>query len=513
MGSPAPEVGDSVVVTANLSALKDAVLAIPDDLDWDAATYTPAVGKSGTVSALDDATASVQLSDTGATVEIPLTCLSPQAPVRPEDVELTATASPPASPQRESSGGGGGNAVFPKGSTVTIQSSLEVVKKEVKRYPDDLEWEESVFRPVLGKKATVVDVTDAIVDVVLVDGGAHISLPMSALHPQKSPQRRAPPQVRAKQAPSGASARPTNLPIVRSAALAPLAVGSLVTVQANKAVLKSMIGFFPDDLEWDEGSMADAAGKTAEVVGVDGEFLDVRVEGHTEQICLPRNAVVVADSSSPRAPAVTAPNNKPTVTSPVVTAATAAPFNARKGDEVQVTANKELLQAEVAKHPDDIEWDESSHGAAVGLTGHVEDVDGALCDVKVSEELTVTVPNTCLSSARSSPPPPLSAHKAAFAHQKPSAARLVTITSNVAVLTEHAPAHVDKAGQTGRVVSFSTADNKAVVLLDKSHTEITLPAEVFLQANKTKYAHPTRGTTPHHPFYPAEPLSRRVLSR
>eukprot|EP01061_Rhynchopus_euleeides_P016730 TRINITY_DN28044_c0_g1_i1.p1 TRINITY_DN28044_c0_g1~~TRINITY_DN28044_c0_g1_i1.p1 ORF type:complete len:623 (+),score=199.54 TRINITY_DN28044_c0_g1_i1:129-1871(+) len=447
---------------------------MPDDLEWDEDTYQPVAGRAGVVTEVEggySGTVTVRIKELDMQVTVPARSVS----LPPSATPSTSCPSPTASDSRQVGMEDVVVTAVEKGCTATVSSDAAFVKREVGKFPEDLEWDNATYNPIIGVDVKVEDINDGMADVVTTTTPpVHATVPLSVLTPASLAGRATPPGARNGKGP--ASPPKVTAPLSTGPCRKEFTPGMRVSIQQSKQVLKSMVGFFPEDIEWDEEEVGSCAGQTAEVVGVEGELLDLKVEKFCRQITLPKKAVEVlgeggSSSSSPmgrKAPPGSAP-----------------PGAVRKGDNVTITGDRSKLQTEVRKFPDDIEWDNATYLPALGAKGSVVGIDGKLVDVALTTGgAEVTVPMSCIAGSGAVPPPSLVGPKSSFAHQSPSSSEYVNLISDKETLQRLLPQHANKAGFTGRIVSFKKDSNMVEVLLEKTKEQITVPAEALQKPAK-----------------------------
>ena len=440
-----------------------------DELEWDEATYQPVAGRAGVVTEVEGGftgTVTVRIKEMDMVVTVPCRSVSLPPSASPSS---SAHPSPTHSPQTRAPEEIKLVAIK-EGQQATLSSDVSFIKREVAKYPDDLDWDDDTYLPVVGRQVLVAEIDDGMADVSLTDApDTRVTVPVSVLlpsgAPSSSPLRLAPQRGNVKSTPAPPK---VSTPLSTGPCQKEFKTGMRVSINSNKQILKSMVGFHAE-LEWDEEEIGSCAGQTAVVVGVESDLLDLKIEEYCRQISLPKRAVeIVEDPQGKKAPPGFAP-----------------PGSALSmGDSVTITSNISKLKAEVKKFPEDVEWDDTVYLPCLGGKGEIVAMDEpGLADVKLqANENSITVPVSCLvASVR---PPALVSAKAPYRHHQPGMSEFVNLTSDKDALRALLPEHVDKAGSTGRVVTWTQETNVYEVKLDGTKEVITVPGEALQKPAK-----------------------------
>eukprot|EP01063_Lacrimia_lanifica_P020119 TRINITY_DN27479_c0_g1_i1.p1 TRINITY_DN27479_c0_g1~~TRINITY_DN27479_c0_g1_i1.p1 ORF type:complete len:724 (+),score=234.84 TRINITY_DN27479_c0_g1_i1:70-2241(+) len=496
-----PSVGDVVTVQPDLEALKAGVLAKPG-LEWGDA-YTQAAGKKGEVLDVEggkEGTVTLAVGKDRLELTVPCKCIC-----KPDD---------------DDEGKDIIKVELPRGTSVRIATSLARIREEVERYPDDLSYDEALFKGVAGKQAVVLSIDDGFYDLRLLVGevppGAvdTVCLPRSLIAPLSKKPRSVDPH----------SVNPLGTGAIQSpVAQAHIRPSDSVTIAADRAHVKASVGKHPEDLQWDEEAMAPALGAAGRVVDIDGMLISVELPGGAV-VTVPRDVVRRVDDPqtpsqspaarravetptedhghiySPQSAPVDPPDTPGSASPPLDTPTqTRSPFGAaglQEGSKVQVTANVRFLEAEVRKHPDDLEWCADTLAPALGKTGVVVGVEDGVRDVRLDTGVVVCVPATALSV-----PGPSSGAAAAAAPLKVGDA--VSVTGDKAALRREVAQYPDDiewdegamapaVGKTGVVVEVD--DDLLDVKLDGAGTVVTVPKGALARPGAAAVARgPKRG--------------------
>ncbi|KAJ9468583.1 hypothetical protein DIPPA_30333 [Diplonema papillatum] len=255
------QLGAVVTVEADEHRLRALVAQHSDDLEWDPAVYRPALGATGTVVGVDGGVADVSLG--GESVSIPFAALTPG---RGAGAAKAAKA-----------------AVLGPGSSVVVDESLAALERAVKKYPDDLGWDVSLYGPATGVRGVVVELEGDLRDVQLSTTGHIVTLPTCSLrlaNPVSPPPIVAPPPRPVAPPPGPKPAAPVDLKPAQC-----------VLICKDEQVLRAMVAQDPT-LQW-EAKYADICGKFASVARTEAGVTLVRLEGRA--INLPTHALIPCD--------------------------------------------------------------------------------------------------------------------------------------------------------------------------------------------------------------------------
>ena len=361
---PPLSVGIQVSICPSKSDLKKLVEMHPEDLMWDEGVYSPILGKKGTIVEIDDDL--IDVDTQGNSVTIPVGGLSERSDavedMSPKHISSEVILSPPKEQSKSE--------VIEKGAVVVISVSTSELRKLIsKEDEDDIMWDDDSHTGISGKTVTIIDIDDRILDVKLPNSDV-VSIPRTAV--------------------SFESQIPKAVVAAKPQAATPQKLKAGITIQVcdSGSQLKREIKKYPEDLEWDDDVHGNICGKKGTVVSIEDGIVDLTLASGDE-VSVPESCVSTTITSSVAKPKAVQPI-------PVQVPAKKASISYKKGMVVQICSSKSDLQRIIKKYPDDLEWDEPTHGAAVGATGTVIDIDESILDVRTNS-CTVSVPSDAVS--------------------------------------------------------------------------------------------------------------------
>eukprot|EP01060_Flectonema_neradi_P009890 TRINITY_DN17047_c1_g2_i2.p1 TRINITY_DN17047_c1_g2~~TRINITY_DN17047_c1_g2_i2.p1 ORF type:complete len:791 (+),score=163.22 TRINITY_DN17047_c1_g2_i2:1379-3751(+) len=461
-----------VVVCSELELKK--LISEKNDMVWDVNLHPQACGKPGVIKKIKQYLIDVHIAHTPHTITIPAKGL---------------TVVPPLS----------------VGVVVVICPSRSNLKKLVEMHPDDLIWDEAVYKPILGRKGSIVEIDEELVDVDI--EGLSVTIPAAGLSEHDTDDM-SPKHLPEKQASSQSPPPASTSPGV-------ISKGSSVVITASKSELKKLISQEDeDDIMWDDESHATISGKKATVVDIDGRILDVELL-NTDVVSVPASAVTLASEvSSEKQPTKAKKEKEPSPTKP--SKATSSPPPVKVGAVVSVVEKASVLQAEIAKYPDDLEWDPELHRGICGKKATVLALDEGVADLNMTDtNEEVSVPQSCVSPFVEREPakkivqpkvvPPVSQKKPAVTYKEGMSVQICNSKSELKRIIARYPddvewdelTHAACLGVTGMVIGI----DDSILDIKTSAGTVSVPSEAVTPAadtpkEKPKVAAPSKNQHP-----------------